>query len=178
MIGILLLSTRKIYACGNFFESLCKVATFCRVDSEEKIEKHARDSGTATNEQQFPSRGYPMSTHTQSRTVRQSSRHETTGRSPHFETPRSTSSRDTVFTDKSSRQSNGNKSRTDSAVRLSRNDSVATADESQVLRYNRIANLEAVLSIREHRQRSARMIAFWSIVLMMGTLALAAVLEM
>ncbi|MBL8817048.1 MAG: hypothetical protein JNL58_13555 [Planctomyces sp.] len=119
-----------------------------------------------------------MSTHTQSRSVRQSSRHETVGLSPHFETSRSSAKRDALYGDKSSRPSSSNQSRTDSGVRVSRHDSVATADESQVLRYNRIANLEAVLSIREHRQRSARLIAFWSIVLMMGTLALAAVLEM
>lgn len=138
---------------------------------------NARVSGTATNEQQFPSRGYPMSTHTQSRSVRPSSRHENAGRSPHFESTRPSAHQDSAVAERSRQKSFAGKSRSDSAVRTSRFDSAATADESQVLRYNRIANLEAVLSIREHRQRSARLIAFWSVVLMMGTLALAAAVE-
>lgn len=63
------------------------------------------------------------------------------------------------------------------SVRRGRYDSVASADESSILRYNRIANLEAVLSIREQRQRSARLIMFWSVVLMVSTLALAVFVE-
>lgn len=64
-----------------------------------------------------------------------------------------------------------------SVRRVARYDSVAAADESSVLRYNRIANLEAVLSIREQRQRNARLMTFWSVVLMVATLALAAFVE-
>ncbi len=63
------------------------------------------------------------------------------------------------------------------SVRRGRYDSVSSADESSILRYNRIANLEAVLSIREQRQRSARLIMFWSVVLMVSTLALAVMVE-
>ncbi len=48
------------------------------------------------------------------------------------------------------------------------------SQESAIHRYHRIANLEAVLSIREKQQRRARRLVLWTGVVIMSVLGIAA----